>query len=179
MEEIGCEAGVDDAVFRFDLVIAFSVLADGEVKGFCLRDNGGVLAEFCVAAVDIAMLASRRYFCTSVPQVPCGRHWPPPFDRLLRYPDSFFLRYIISYAGKQASGDRSDIVNGDLSITDGNHPGDVIDLPADAGYGFIKPAGAVGEAVPVRAGREILHADQRPVPADFPAVPGQAPMWST
>ena len=62
MEEIRREAGVNDAVFRFYFVFAFSVLPDGEIKRLGFRDNGGVLAEFRVTAVDIAVLAARRYF---------------------------------------------------------------------------------------------------------------------
>jgi len=91
--------------------------------------------------------------------------------RIVRF--AFFLWYIISDAAEQGARNIRDIIKWDNSFSDSNRAGNIINLPADPGYGFVETAGSVSKAVPVCAGREVLNCNDRLIPADLFAVPGK------
>jgi len=68
-EKVGGHAGVNGRAGR-DLVISRAVAPERFVKILVETDLGGISSHAFVAAVDVAVFASRRILCASVPGVP-------------------------------------------------------------------------------------------------------------
>lgn len=78
MEKVGGKAGHDRAILRLQFIVSLSITLDWKIERGCFPDDGGVLAEFCVSPVNIAVSTASTAFGAAMPWIP-EWHRRPPF----------------------------------------------------------------------------------------------------